>query len=59
MTFETGIVLDDWRSAVVAQLYKDKGKRAKWGNYRGESLLIVVGKICAGILVDRVCKAGK
>ena len=34
--------------------YKGKGERNKYKNYRGISFLIVVGKIRAGILLDRV-----
>ena len=46
---------EDWRSAVIVPLYKGKGERSECKNYRGISLLSVVGKIYAGILVDRVC----
>ena len=35
-------------------LYKGKGERTECKNYRVISLLSVVGKIYAGILVDRV-----
>ena len=56
MTFESGIVLKDWRSAVIVPLCKGKGERTKCSNYRGISLFSVVGKIYEGILVDRVCK---
>ena len=35
--------------------YKGKGERTECNNYRGISLLNVVGKIYVGILVDRVC----
>ena len=34
--------------------YKGKGESSEYKNYRGISLLSVVGKIYAGILVDRV-----
>ena len=44
------------RSAVIVPLYKGKGERTECSNYRGISLLSVVRKIYAGILVDRVCK---
>ena len=56
MAFKSVFVLEDWRSAVVVPLYKGKGERIECSNYKGISLLIVVGKIYAGILVDRVCK---
>ena len=43
-----------WKSAVTVPLYKCKGERSKCKNYRGIRWLRVVGKIYAGILVDRV-----
>ena len=44
---------EDWRSAVIVPLYKGKGEMTESKNYRGISLLSVVGKIYAEILVDR------
>ena len=40
---------------VIIPLYNGKGKRTKWGNYRGISLS-VVEKIYGGILEDGVRK---
>ena len=54
MTFESGIVPEDWRSAVIIPLYKGKRERTECSNYRGISLLSVVEKIYARTLVDRV-----
>ena len=54
MTFESGGVPEDWRSAVIVPLYKGKGERTECKNYRGISLLRVVGKIYVGILLDGV-----
>ena len=42
----------DWRSALIVPLYKGKGERTECNNYGGNSLLNMVGKIYAGILVD-------
>ena len=56
MAFESGTVPEDWRSAVIIPLYKGKGERTECKNYRGISLLSVVGKIYARIVVDRVHK---
>ena len=56
MAFESGVVPEDWRSAVIVPLYKGKGERNKCKNYRGISFLSVVGTIYAGILIDRVCR---
>ena len=55
MAFESGVVPEDWRSAVIVSLYKGKGERTECKNHRGISLSMV-GKIYAGILVDRVCR---
>ena len=41
------------RSVVIVPLYKGKGERTECKNYRGISLY-VVGKIFAGILVEKV-----
>ena len=54
MAFESGFAPEDWRSAVTFPLYKGKGEITECKNYRGISLLIVVGRIYVGILVDRV-----
>ena len=53
MAFES-VVLEVWRYVVIVPLYKGKGKRTECKNYRGISLLSMVGKIYAGISVDRV-----
>ena len=45
---------EDWRSAAIVPLYKGKGEGTECKNYRGISLLSVVGKIYAGVLVYRV-----
>ena len=47
------------RSAVIVPLHKSKGERNEWKNYRGISLLSVIGKIYVGIIVDRVRKVTK
>jgi hypothetical protein len=52
--FMEGIVPKDWRRAVIVPLYKGKGEKGNCSNYRGISLLSVVGKLYAGILVERV-----
>ena len=54
MAFESGVVPEDCWSSVIIQMYKNKCERNECGNYRGISLLSVVGKIYAGILINRV-----
>ena len=53
VTFESGGVPEDWRSAVTVPMYKGKGERAEYKNHRGISSLSVVRKIYVRILVDR------
>ena len=54
--FENGAVPEDWKSVVIVALYKGKGERTEYKNYRGISMLNVVWKTYAGILVDKACK---
>ena len=54
MAFESGVVLEDWKSVVIVPLCNGKGERTECKNYSGIILLNVVGKIYVGILVDRV-----
>ena len=56
MAFESNVVPKDWRSAMTVPLYNGKGERTECSNYRGISLVNMVGKIYAVILVDRVHK---
>ena len=53
MIFVSGVVPEDWMFAVIVLLYKGKGEWTECKDYRGISLLSVVGKIYA-ILVDTV-----
>ena len=39
MAFESGVLAENWRSAVIVLLYKDKRERTEYKNYRGISLL--------------------
>ena len=32
MAYESGVVLEDWRSALIIQLYKDKGEKTESKN---------------------------
>ena len=56
MAFESGVVPEDWRSALLVLLYKGKGEWTECKNYRGINLLSVLGKVYERILVDRVCR---
>ena len=48
IAFESGVVPEDWRSAVIVTLFKGKGERTECKNYRGSSLLSVVRKYIRG-----------
>ena len=50
MAFESDVP-EDLRSVVIVPLHKGKGEMIKCKNYRGISLLSVVGKIYADIFV--------
>ena len=41
MAFENGVVPEDWRSVMIASLYKGKRERAGCKNYRGISFFSV------------------
>ena len=62
MAFESGVVPGDCRSAVIVPLYKGKVMNIQYqyykscSNYRGITLLSVVGKIYTAILVERIRK---
>ena len=52
IAFESNVAPEDWRPAVIVPLYKGKGERTECRNYKGISLLSMIGKIYALILVD-------
>ena len=56
MAFESSAVPEDWWFTVIVPLNNVKGERTECSGYRDISFLSVVGKIYAGILVDRVRK---
>ena len=51
---EAGEVPADWRMAAMVPIYKGKGDKYVCGNYRGISLLSMVGKIFGRVLINRV-----
>ena len=56
MAFESGVATEELRYFTIVPPYKGKRERHECKNYRGVSLLSVVGNIYAGILAYRVCK---
>ncbi|KAL7886731.1 hypothetical protein AOLI_G00044520 [Acnodon oligacanthus] len=49
-----GGVLQDMRDAKIITLYKNKGHRSNCNNYRGISLLSILGKLYARVLLVRL-----
>ncbi len=52
--WEVERVPEDWQKAILVPLYKGKGDRSECSNWRGISLLSVVGKVFAHILLERI-----
>ena len=52
--FVTSEVPVDWVSACIAPLFKGKGDKQECSNYRGISLLSVVGKVYGRVLINRI-----
>ena len=48
MDFQSFVVPEDCRFAMIVPLYKSKGERTECSNYRGISLLSVLGKFIQG-----------
>ena len=49
-----GVVPADWTNACIVPLYKGKGDKYECGNWRGISLLSVVGKLYGKVLINRI-----
>ncbi|CAG5002623.1 unnamed protein product [Parnassius apollo] len=56
LCWELKRVPDDWCKAVIVPIYKGKGSQQDCKNYRGISLLSIVGKLYAKVLIERVMK---
>ena len=52
--WKEGAVPQDMRDAKIVTLYKNKGDRSDCNNYRGISLLSVVGKVFARVILVRL-----
>lgn len=52
--WEEGAVPQDMRDAKIITLYKNKGERSDCNNYRGISLLSIVGKAFARVVLNRL-----
>ena len=47
-------VPQDWKDSIIVSLFKNKGCAAECNNYRGISLLSVIGKCSSHILISRL-----
>ncbi|KAK2555651.1 Craniofacial development protein 2 [Acropora cervicornis] len=56
LCWEHGHIPQDMRDANIVTLYKNKGDRSDCNNYRGISLLSIVGKVFARVALNRVQK---
>ena len=54
--WQEGKVPQDMRDAKIITLYKNKGERSDCNNYRGISLLSIVGKVYARVILGRLQK---
>ena len=52
--WEEGAVPEDMRNANIITLYKNKGDRSDCNNYRGISLLSIVGKVFARVVLKKL-----
>ena len=52
--WRTETIFEDWRNSLLVVLYKGKGPKNDCSNYRGISLLSVVGKILGRIIFKRI-----
>ena len=54
LCWEQGHIPQDMRDANIVTLYKNKGDRSDCNNYRGISLLSIVGKVFARVVLNRL-----
>jgi hypothetical protein len=54
LCWEQGYIPQDMRDANIVTLYKNKGDRSDCNNYRGISLLSIVGKVFARVALARL-----
>ena len=52
----SGLIPDEWKTALVTPLFKNKGKRNDMNNYRGISVLPPISKIFERLLASQISK---
>lgn len=53
-TWDTGVIPNDWKIGIIIPIYKNKGDSRNCINYRGITLMSIVGKIYESILDKRL-----
>ena len=53
---ESGVVPNEWKGGCIVPIYKGKGDRREYGNYRG---ICISGKIYGRVLISRVMESTK
>ena len=56
---ESGVVPDDWKVGCIVPVYKGKGDRRDWTNYKVISILSIPGKIYGRVLINRMIECTK
>ncbi len=51
---DSGSIPDDWKSALVTPLFKNKGKTTDLNNYRGISVLLPMAKIFEKVIARQI-----
>ena len=54
LCWEQGYIPQDMRDSIIITLYKNKGDRSDCNNYRGISLLSIIGKVFARVALARL-----
>ena len=54
LCWEQGLIPQDMRDGNIVTLYKNKGDRSDCNNYRGISLLSIVGKVFSRVALNRL-----
>ena len=52
--WKSGRVPCEWRDGIIISLYKGKGSKAEYGNYRPITLFSVLGKLFARVILARL-----
>ena len=53
LSWEQGVVPEEWVQAIIIPIYKGKGCRSDCSSYRGVSLLSIPGKVYGMVLIKR------